>query len=262
MTPLRAMLRKELAVLFGSPLAWLTLTGVGLVSALLFFDNLRVYNQILFLYASTTMGGFDTDTIPTYVNLRDQVFLPVMETLALTLVGLVPLVTMRVFAEERARGTDELLATTLLTPGQIAAGKFAATFLFVAAMMALSFVYPAASIVRSHLGLPHLFAVYLGLFAFAIALASIGLACSAFTESQLLAAISAYSIAFVMYDFRWLAQFLPEGAMRWIDPLSLHPRFGAFAEGLVRPADLAYFAGYVLVAFALARLALDARRAR
>ena len=71
MTPLRAMVRKELAVLFGSPLAWLTLTGVGLVSALLFFDNLRVYNQILFLYASTTMGGFDTDTIPTYVNLRD-----------------------------------------------------------------------------------------------------------------------------------------------------------------------------------------------
>jgi len=258
--PLLALLRKELAVLFGSPLAWLTLTGVGLVTALLFFDHLRIYNQILFLYATTTMGGFDTDTIPTYVNLRDQVFLPVMETLGLTLIGLVPLVTMRVFAEERARGTDELLAATLLTPGQIAAGKFLATFVFVAVMMLLSFVYPAASIVRSNLGLPHLLAVYLGLFGFAIALASIGLACSAFTESQLLAAISAYAVAFVLYDFRWLAQFAPEGAMAWIDPLSLHPRFGSFAEGLVRPADLVYFAGYALVGFALARVALDPRR--
>ena len=55
------------------------------------------------------MGGFETDTIPDYVNLWDAVFFPVMETLGLTLIGAVPLLTMRVFAEERARGTDELL---------------------------------------------------------------------------------------------------------------------------------------------------------
>jgi ABC-2 type transport system permease protein len=261
-TRLAALVRKELAVLFGSPLAWLTLAGVGLVSALLFFDNLRIYNQILFLYSSSTMGGFDTDAIPLYVNLRDQVFLPVMETLALTLVGLVPLVTMRVFAEERARGTDELLATTRLTPNQIVAGKFLATFVFVAAMMALAFVYPAASVLRSGLGLPHLLAVYLGLFGLGIALASIGLACSAFSGSQLIAAISAYAVAFVMYDFRWTTQFLPGPVAAWIDPLSMHPRFGAFAEGLVRATDLAYFAAFAVVGFALARFAWDQHRVR
>src|SRR5262249_5013646 len=73
-TELRALVRKEFAVLFGSPMAWLTLAAIGLVTALLFFDNLRVYNQILFLYASSTMGGFESDTTPAYVNLRDQVF--------------------------------------------------------------------------------------------------------------------------------------------------------------------------------------------
>ncbi len=262
MTPLWALIRKELAVAFGSPMAWLTLTGVGLVTALLFFDHQRIYNQIQFLYATTTMGGFETDTIPTYVNLRDQVFLPVMETLALTLVGLVPLVTMRVFAEERARQTDELLATTLLTPSQIVVGKFLATYLFVALMLALSFIYPATSVVRAGLGLPHLLAVYLGLFSLGIALASVGLVCSAFTASQLVAAISAYAVAFVLYDFRWMAQFLPEAAAAFIDPFSLHPRFGSFSEGIVRAADLAYFAGYVLVAFALARFSLDQTRVR
>ena len=194
MTPLVALVRKELAVLFGSPMAWLTLASIGLVTALLFFDNLRIYNQILFLYATTTMGGFESDTVPAYVNLRDQVFLPVMETLALTLVGLVP------------------LATTLLTPAQIVAGKLVATYAFVALALALSFVYPATSIVRSGLGLGHLLAVYVGLFALGIALASVGLACSAFATSQLVAAISAYAVAFVLYDFRWMAQFLPERA--------------------------------------------------
>ena len=262
MTPLRALVRKELAVAFGSPMAWLTLSGVGLVTALLFFDHLRIYNQILFLYQTTTMGGFETDTIPTYVNLRDQVFLPVMETLALTLVGLVPLVTMRVFAEERSRGTDELLATTLLTPNQIVVGKFAATYLLVTLMLALSFVYPATSVVRAGLGLPHLLVVYAGLLALGIALASVGLVCSAFSQSQLVAAISAYAVAFVLYDFRWTSQFLPETAAAVIDPFSLHPRFGSFAEGLVRAGDLAYFAGYVLVGLALARLALEQSRVR
>ncbi len=262
MRPWLALLRKELAVAFGSPMAWLTLAGVGLVTALIFFDHLRIYNQILFLYATTTMGGFETDTVPTYVNLRDQVFLPVMETLALTLVGLVPLVTMRVFAEERSRGTDELLATTLLTPTQIVAGKFAATYLLVALMLALSFIYPASSVVRAGLGMPHLMVVYLGLFALGIALASIGLVCSAFSTHQLVAAVSAYAVAFVLYDFRWTAQFLPDTVAAWIDPLSLHPRFGSFAEGMVRGGDLLYFAGYVLVGFALARFALIQARVR
>jgi ABC-2 type transport system permease protein len=260
--PLRALVRKEFVVLFGSPMAWLTLAAIGLVTALLFFDHLRVYNQILFLYSSSTMGGFDVDAIPAYVNLRDQVFLPVMETLALTWIGLVPLVTMRVFAEERTRGTDELLFTTLLSPGQIVAGKLFATYAFVALTLALSFVYPATSVVRAGLGLRHLLAVYLGLFGLGIALASVGLVCSAFAQSQLVAAISAYAIAFVLYDFRWLAQFLPGPVEEAIDPLSLHLRFGSFAEGLVRTSDLAYFAGYVIVAYAFGRLAIDAARVR
>ena len=118
MTPLRALMRKEFATLFGSPMAYLALTMVALVTALIFFDHLRLYNQLLFVYATTTMGGFETDTIPDYINLWDTVFFPVMEALGLTLLGAVPLVTMRVFAEERARGTDELLLTTHLTPAR------------------------------------------------------------------------------------------------------------------------------------------------
>jgi hypothetical protein len=58
MTAVLALIRKEFASLFGSPTAYLTLTMVALVTALIFFDHLRVYNQILFLYATTTMGGF------------------------------------------------------------------------------------------------------------------------------------------------------------------------------------------------------------
>ena len=123
MTAFRALLKKELATLFASPLAYLALTLVMLVTALIFFDHLRIYNQILFLYASSTMGGFESDTIPDHINVRDTVFFPVLETLGITLIALIPVITMRVFAEERARGTDELLLTLQLSPGQIVLAK-------------------------------------------------------------------------------------------------------------------------------------------
>ena len=64
MRGLLALMRKELAVLFGSPMAYLVLALVGLVTALLFFDHLRVYNQILFVYTSSASGGFELGTVP------------------------------------------------------------------------------------------------------------------------------------------------------------------------------------------------------
>lgn len=262
MIALRALLRKELGVLLGAPLAWLALTLVALVTALIFFDHLRVYNQTLFLYTTTTMGGLDADAVPSYINLRDTVFFPVMDTLGITLIGLVPLVTMRVFAEERARGTDELLLTTALTPLQIVLAKFAATFLFVVAMMAVSFVYPAMSIVQGGLGAQHLAAVFVGLTLHAIALASLGLACSAWTRSQLVAAVGGWAVGFVLWDFEWMKslRFVGEAGSVWLDALSLHLRYGSFAEGIVNLGHLAYFVALAAFCAALAHFSFVWRR--
>jgi len=260
--PVLALVRKELAVLFGSPMAYLVLALVGLVTALLFFDHLRVYNQILFVYTSSATGGFELGTLPERVNLEDQVFLPLMEQLGVTLIGIMPLVTMRVFAEERARGTEEILLTSLLTPSQVVLGKFVATFGFVTLMLTCSLVYPAAAVLRAGLGLPHFAAVAMGLFALSFALAAIGLACSAFSANQIMAAVSAYAVAFVIYDFGWLEPFLRAGAGTVLEAISLQPRFVGFAEGIVSLADLAYFGGIIATAFVVARLGLDLVRVR
>ena len=260
MISLAALIRKEFASLFGSPTAYLTLTMVALVTALIFFRHLRVYNQILFLFASTTMGGFETGTIPDYINLWDTVFFPVTETLGLTLVGAVPLITMRVFSEERSRGTDELLLSTHLTPSKITLGKFIVTFLFVVLMMAVSFIYPATAIAEGGLGIQHLAAVFVGLTLHAIAVAAIGLACSAFTRSQLVAAVSGWTLAFVLWDFSWANAFVSESTAKFLALLALHERYSSFAEGFVSLANVLYFVGVALVGMAVARFSFDLRR--
>jgi ABC-2 type transport system permease protein len=259
-TSFGALLKKELATLFASPLAYLALTLVMLVTALIFFDHLRIYNQILFLYASSQMGGFEADTIPDHINVRDSVFFPVLETLGITLIALIPVITMRVFAEERARGTDELLLTLQLSPGQIVGAKFAVTFGFVLLMMAASFVYPAMATVEGGVGAEHLLAVFVGLSLHALGLASLGLACSAFSSSQLVAAVASWAAGFVLWDFAWAGAFVGERAGRFLDAISMHPRYGSFAEGVVNLEHVAYFAGLALVAAALARLSFDWRR--
>jgi len=258
--PLRALLRKELAVLFGSPIAYVVLTMMTFVTAFVFFEHLRAYNQILFLYATTTMGGFESGTIPDHVNLRDTVFNPVMDQLSLLLIIPIPLVTMRVFSEERARGTEEVLLSSGLRPITIVAAKFAATLGFVALMIATSFVYPLTAIAQGGLGAEHLSAVFLGLLGLAVAIASIGLVCSAFTSSQILAAAATVALAFVLYDFGWAHSIVGEDVAIALDAIALRPHFVRFAEGIVALSDIAYFAGTVAVAAALARLSLELRR--
>jgi ABC-2 type transport system permease protein len=260
MTGFRALIRKELATLFASPLAYLALTLVMLVTALIFFDHLRIYNQILFLYASSTMGGFESDTIPDHINVRDSVFFPVLDNLGITLIALIPVITMRVFAEERARGTDELLLTTHLSPGQIVAAKFAVSYGFVLLMMAASFVYPAMATLEGGIGAQHLLAVFAGLSLHALGLASLGLACSAFSSSQLVAAVASWAVGFVLWDFSWAGPLLGERSGLLLDALSMHPRYGSFAEGIVNLEHFAYFAGLGLVCAALAHFSFVWRR--
>ena len=260
MRQLLALMRKEFATLFGAPTAYLALTMVALVTAVIFFERLRLYNQILFVYATSTMGGFESDTIPDFINLWDSVFFPVMEALGLTLVGAVPLITMRVFAEERARGTDELLLTTHLSPSQIVLGKFIVTYAFIGLVMLVSFVYPATAIEQGGLGAQHLAAVFLGLLFLGVGIASIGLVCSAFTSNQLVAAISGWAVAFVLWDFSWASAFVSEGTAALLDAISLHGRYGAFSEGIVSLGNVAYFAALAVIAMAVARFSFDLRR--
>lgn len=256
------LIRKELLVLFGSPVAYLTLALISLITSLLFFDLLRDYNQVLFLYTSNTMRGFELGTIPAYINIRDQVFLPLMSQLGGALIAIIPLITMRVFAEEKTQGTQEFLLTTELSDAEIVLGKFAATFLFVALLIGVSFVYPASAIVRSGLGPGHLISVYIGLLMLAFGLAAIGLTCSALAANQLVAAVAAYAVAFTFYDFSWANAFVNEFTASLLSAISLLPRFTSFAEGLVSFADVAFFAGVTVLSMAIARLSLDLLRIR
>ena len=137
------------------------------------------------------------------------------------------------------RGPDELLLTTPFRRAD-RGRKFLVTYGFVVLMMAASFVYPAMATVEGGIGAEHLLAVFVGLSLHALGLASLGLACSAWSSSQLVAAVASWAAGFVLWDFAWAGPFVNESSGRLLDLISMHPRYGSFSEGIVNLEHFAY----------------------
>ncbi len=261
---LGALLGKELHSLFASPIAYVVLTAFVSLSAIFFFQHVVTYNRLLFVFQGQAigMGGFDAGTPPRQLNILEEVFIPSSGDLSLLLLALIPLITMRVFAEEKATGTDELLLTTPIRPWELVLAKHVATYFFVGLLLATSAVFPAVAIEKGRLGLEHLFALYLGQFSYGVALAAIGLACSSLTRSQIVAAVLAYTIPFVLLDFGWLEPMLSDDVASFLRRLSLQERFESFARGVLELRHAIYFAGLTGIGFAVSLASIQLGRAR
>jgi len=259
-----ALFKKELRSLFASPIAYVVLTAFVSLSAIFFFQHAITYNRLLFVFQGADIGAtsFDPGTPPRQLNVLEEVFVPTSGDLSLLLLALIPLVTMRVFAEERLHGTDELLLTTPLRPWELAVAKHGACHLFVLGMLAVSAIFPAVAIQKGGLGLEHLAALYIGMLAYGMALAAIGLACSSLTQSQLVAAVLAYAIPFVLLDFGWIEPLTGEGIGGVLRSLSLQERFESFARGVVELRNLVYFMALGAAGFATSLAAVELGRAR
>jgi hypothetical protein len=68
-TPVLALVRREFAALFGSPIAYAALIGVCTVTAVVFFEHLHLYNQLLFTFSSTSIGSVNAGDTPETLNL-------------------------------------------------------------------------------------------------------------------------------------------------------------------------------------------------
>ena len=264
MRRLRAVFRKELRTLFASPVAYVVLCAYTCLTGVFFFQHLIHYNRLLFVFHGEAIGAasFERGTVPAQINSLNELFIPAANDFSLFLLAVLPLVTMRVFAEERAQGTDELLLSTPLRTWELALAKHGATYFFLTLLLAVSALYPAIVVTRSHLGLEHLLALYTGQLAFGTAIAAIGLACSSFTRSQLVAAIVAYAIPFVLLDFGWLEPALSEPVARVLREVAIQGHLSSFTRGVIELRHLVYFAGLAVLGITASIASLDLGRAR
>ena len=172
---------------------------------------------------------------------------------------IVPIITMRLLAEERKTGTLELLLTAPVSESQVVLAKYLASMAVVLAMIALTGFY---ALVLGIFGTPEwgpIYSGYLGLALLASSLVSLGLMVSALTSNQVVAAIVAIGVSFLLWTLDTLAAMMPTAIERVLISLSLLARFTPFATGAMYTSDFGFFVSSTLLALLLAMRALARR---
>ncbi len=233
MNKIIAIAKKELAGYFKSPMAYLVL----IITA-------SVFNIFFFMIIDQNQEA----------NLRD-VFL-VMEFM---FVFLVPLLTMKVLAEERATGTIEFLMTSPTSNTAIVMGKYLGSLAFFTLIIILTFPYYG---IVEYFGAPDrltIFFGYLGIWLEGSLFLAIGILISSCTCSQIVAAISSYAVIFMLYFAMSFIQYFEGFAENVIRAVSTMPHSESFFVGFIATSDVVYYLSGILFCIILACISIENR---
>jgi ABC-2 type transport system permease protein len=246
---------KEIRSLFVSPIAYVVLTGFLLLGGWFFFNLLFRFSAAVNFYTGMqNMEGLQS------LNLNDYVIAPLLHNLTIVLVIMIPIITMRAFAEEKRSGTYELLLTSPLRVTEIVLGKFLAAAAFIAIMILLTAIYPGILLFFGNPELGVVAAGYLGLFLLAAVFVSVGLLTSSLTENQIVAAVTCFVVLLLLYVISWPAETAGSPLGDLLKYLSVTEHFSEMVKGLIDTRDIVYFLSLIVLGLFLTHRAVEASR--
>jgi gliding motility-associated transport system permease protein len=255
-----AIYRREMQHYFVSPIAYVV-GGVFLGVAGFFFNGILTFmmQQAMRMgFQAAQMGGAPPLDVPGMVV---QNFFAVLGSLTLFLV---PMLTMGVYAEEKKRGTIELLMTSPIRDWSIVLGKFFATLSVFALLLVPTLAYQAFLF---HFSDPAptwkiLLAGYAGVLLLAAALISLGEFLSSLTENQIVAAVLTFGVFLILWVLDLGAQSTSGGIGALLKQLSLVRRYNDFTLGVMDLASMIYFVSFAIFMVFLTLRSLDSMRWR
>jgi ABC-2 type transport system permease protein len=259
MRNLYAIYRKEMRHYFVSPIAYVCI-GVFLFISAYFFDFfLRVIIQQSFQMEMQSMQF----GMPPQFDVPGQVLRAFLGLLSTLILFITPFLTMGVFAEERKRGTMELLMTSPINEIQIVLGKFLASLSLFAVMLLPTAGYAVYLYLHSEPLPPWrmLLAGYAGILLLGGALLALGIFISSLTENQLIAAVLTF-VAFLLLWVVDLGQTADSGLGSVLQYLSASHHYDDFARGIIDTSGLIYYFSFMLLFVFLTVRSIDSMRWR
>ena len=233
--------RREISALFGGPLAYVLGAVFLLLTGYFFYSDLALF--VLVGGANPTRGFWRF----VFLDYR------------LVALLVVPLLTMRLFAEERKLGTLELLWTYPVRDGEVLAGKFLAALVVYLAMLASTAVGPALLYVLHPFAVGPLLAGYFGMALLGVAFVACGIAASTVTENQVVSAMLTYGVLVFSWFATWNEAAIGERIAPLLLQLSLFDHFYGFAQGVIDSRDVVYLLAFAALFLFVALRALGAR---
>jgi len=202
------------------------------------------------------------------MNLTDWVIGPLFQNIIVFFVFMIPILTMRLIAEERRGSTLELLLTSPVRPLEIVVGKYLAGVCIMGMMLGLTLVFPilleffGTSEGATILDWQSIAVSYLGLFLLGSAFVSIGLFASSLTESQIVAVIISFFITLMLLVIGSAARGQDEIWARFIEYVSVTNHIETFLRGIIRLQDVVYYLSLCFVGVFLSYRVIEAERWR
>jgi ABC-2 type transport system permease protein len=246
--------RKELSSYFVSPIAYLLLTMFALIFGFFFWNSVGYFNM-MGLESQMRGQGF-----PMSVN--EYVIRPLLSNVSVIGLFFIPMITMRLFAEEKRTGTIELLATSPIRDIEVIIGKWLAAVILYVVMLAFSAVNFAFLFRYGNPDWRPLAIGYLGLLLQAGGLLAVGTFISTLTKNQIIAGAATFGVCLMLWVMEWVAGYETAAWARVLAYLSVITHFESFAKGVLDSKDALYYVSLIFLGLFLTSRSMESLRWR
>jgi len=256
MSNILAIAHKELKSYFASPIAYIVI-GLWALMYGYFFVALLSF----FVRQSMQMGQFGMQG-PQAMNVNQQLIRPLLQNVLILILFLMPMVTMRAYAEEKRSGTIELPLTSPLTDFQIIVGKFLGAMALYGCMLAVTLI---------HLGLLFWFGrpewkplvtAYIGLLLMGGCFIAVGLFISSLTRNQIVAGMVTFAVFLMLWIITWIGSFSGPTVDKLTQYLSIVDHYDDFGKGVLDTTHLIYYVSFIIFGLFLTAKSVDSERWR
>lgn len=235
-----SILKREIKAYFVSPIAYVVLAIFLLIVGFFFYNMLMWFNMRSLQMASNPYMSRG-------MNLNEMVMRPLFQNMSVIILLVIPMLTMRLYAEEKKSGTIELLFTAPIADVETAVGKFLAAFFMLVLMAGLTLLYPFILSRVSTIEWGPVWSGYIGFLLMAGAFISLGLMISAFTSNQIVAAVLSFGVILFFWVIGWSSEIVSGAFGKVLSYLSLIEHFDDFAKGVCDSKDVIYYLSVIFL---------------
>ncbi len=247
--------RKELNGTFASPIFYAVAFIFLVITGIFFYLILDYFNQLSFQLAQNPM-------LARQINVTEVALRSFFLNISFILLFLAPLITMRLYADERKSGTIELLFTYPITDSAAVAGKFAASATAFLILLAGTMPGIIAFALTAAPAWKPIIAGYLGTFLLGCAFISLGLFTSSLTQNQIIAAFLAFGMLLILW-FVGEAKTIAGPTLGSVaEYLSVTGHLENFSKGVLDSRDLLYYVLFSLLFLFLTHRQMNSYRWR
>ena len=251
-----AIYKKELRSYFASPLAYvIAFVFIAIVGVWWFFWD---FQRFVIISMQAAQNPYYAEAL----NVNEIVIRNLFGNLALVMLFGLPLLTMRLFAEEKKTGTYELLFTLPLRDWETLLGKFLACWTVFLLMLLLTAVYPVTMALLTNPEPIPILVGYLGITLLGGAFISFGIFISSLTENQIIAAFGTYGLLLVLLAMGWSSSFVGPSVAEVLKDLNIFNHLQCFLKGVIDTRDVVFYVLFSYFFLFLTLRSLESRRWR